>query len=293
NDLALSEEHAEEIGRKFKDLKTADNLNELINKKYHELVEQLSGDNEFNPEKFLNVYSGIVQSKGIDIYPTQLADQLNTMNQNDKRSSKKYNSSCQKKQKVATFPVYFDGCQPDLILNQFHRNFKFVFKMDTNVSNKHKCTATIKIKDKKTGKINVHNFQGEGLSKKDARNDCANKALTTFYPNSYQLPKKKIENEEPKLETDPRIKNLNRINELRLRISKLVTSKTILVKAPYQILQELSSKISKTAKLIEDRNKILEKRFIFEIENLKDESIVSLDDNVPSTKKAYGYGEYR
>ncbi|CAF0998726.1 unnamed protein product, partial [Brachionus calyciflorus] len=70
DDLALSEEHDEEIGIKFKDF--ADNLNDLINKKYRELVEQLSGDNEFNPNKFLNVYSGIVQSNGIDVSTAKL-----------------------------------------------------------------------------------------------------------------------------------------------------------------------------------------------------------------------------
>lgn len=44
----------------------------MINKKYKELVDQLSEENEFNPNKFLNVYSGIVQSSGINISTAKL-----------------------------------------------------------------------------------------------------------------------------------------------------------------------------------------------------------------------------
>ncbi|CAF0824161.1 unnamed protein product [Brachionus calyciflorus] len=212
--------------------------------------------------------------------PTQLADQSNTINQNEnetnqngKRPGKKFNPRRQKKQKVATFPVYFD---------------------DTSIPTKHKfkCTTTIKIKDKETGKINEHNFEGEGLSKKDARKDCANKALTTLYPDSYQLPEKIIEDEAPTEEiTDDKIKNLKRIAELRRRISKLVTPKTIIVKAPSQILHELSSKIADTAKCIQENGITLDKKFCYQIDNLQDETIVSLDDNDQNTRNAYGFGK--
>ncbi|RNA21987.1 double-stranded RNA-specific editase 1 isoform X4 [Brachionus plicatilis] len=69
-ELAISESHSEETGNKFKEF--ADSISELINQKYKELVEQLSEENEFNPNKFLNVYSGIVQSNGININTAKL-----------------------------------------------------------------------------------------------------------------------------------------------------------------------------------------------------------------------------
>lgn len=80
-DLALSDDHSGEISNKFREF--ADNVSELLSNKYKELVEKMSlkkrdaqdetqEENELNQNKFLNVYSGIVQSNGIDFSTAKL-----------------------------------------------------------------------------------------------------------------------------------------------------------------------------------------------------------------------------
>lgn len=220
---------------------------------------------------------------------------VDEVNKNGKRPfNKKLNTRRLKKQKVQKRPVYFEGCQPAMILNEYHKNLEFKYDVETVQTNKPKfiCTVHISVKDPATDEVKDHQFKGEGMSKKDAKKECCNQALTCLFPDSYHAPEKVTLLEEKKDELfDQKSKHLKRLADLRRRISKLVTFKTVQIKAPSQILHELSVKIAETGKCIQENGQILDQKFCYQIDNVQDESIASIDINTPSSVNAFGFGK--
>ncbi|RNA22905.1 hypothetical protein BpHYR1_006869 [Brachionus plicatilis] len=211
-------------------------------------------------------------------------------NQNGKRLLHKTDVRRKKKQKLAKRPVYTEGCQPAMILNEYYKNLQFTYQSDNTIPNKTTfiCNVTIDVNNGESKK-----FEGVGISKKNAKKECCNQALNCLFAESYRGPQRIIA-DEPVRQNEPhdlKACNLKRLNELRSRINKLVTPQTIQIKSASQILHELSPKISENGKFVEENCKILDKKFCFQISNIQNESLVNVDLNEPQSLIAAGYGK--
>lgn len=219
-----------------------------------------------------------------------------TKNENGKRPLQpKAFQRCKKRKKIAKRPVYFEGCQPVMILNEYYKNLQFTYQTETSNSTKSKfiCSVTIDTKDPATNQTILRKFQGIGISKKNAKKECCNQALNKLFPSSYQGPDRIFPEKELGEElVDPRLcNNLKRLTEIRRRISKLVTPQTIQIKSPSQILHELSAKIAENGIFAEQISTIPDKKFCFKISNISDESLINLNPNEQQTIIAIGYGK--
>lgn len=219
-----------------------------------------------------------------------------TENENGKRPlQRKFFQRRRKRQKLAKRPVYFEGCQPAMILNEYYKQLQFTYQAGASnpTSTTFICSVTIDTKDPVTGQTVLRKFQGTGISKKNAKKECCNQALNKLFPNSYQGPERIFQEKELRENlVDPKLSsNLKRFTDIRRRIDKLVTVQTIQIKSPSQILNELSLKIAESGTFAEQISALPDKKFCFRISNISNESLINLNPNEPQTMLAIGFGK--
>lgn len=242
-------------------------------------------------EQFTSPKDPLLNTK---IFQTQLPTSTSSesKNQNGKRPLEKNEQRKRKKQKLAKRPVYTEGCQPAMILNEYYKNLQFTFQNENSIQTKFICSVSIDVNDPTTGHTFKRQFTGSGLSKKNAKKECCNQVLNALFPDSYHGPEKIYHEKEIKEElADLNTSSLKRLTEMRRRISKLVTLQTIQIKSPSQILHELSSKIADNGIFLEENTNFLDKKFCFQIHNIQNESLISPNSTDPLTIIACGYGK--
>ena len=211
------------------------------------------------------------------------------------KNKEKYTDRTFKKKKITRpIPVYTEGSNPAQILNEIYPGLAFTYDVDTIIPSEMKFICQVEIKHEiltddnqmQSDEVNfkISNFKGIGNSKKESKRNCCYLALSTIFADSYKLPESLILKTESS-STDKKIHELNK------RINKVFNQQTLKMKTASQLLHELCSKISETAKCVSESGDSLDKKFAYQIENLDNESLVQLSTN-PNENFVIGFGKF-
>jgi hypothetical protein len=203
-----------------------------------------------------------------------------------KNKEKFTNRTFKKKKMTRMMPVYMEGSNPTQILNEIYPGLTFRYDVDVSTPSEIKFICQVEIKheilnddeqqmESSSSNFNIFDFKGYGSSKKESKRQCCYKALSVLFADSYKLPESLL------IENETNRSNLieKRINELNKRINKLFNHDAVKNKTSFQLLHELSSKISETAKCVSNSDENIDNKFSYQIENLENESLVQLSSN--------------
>ena len=204
------------------------------------------------------------------------------MNQNGKRALNDYVEIKKlkrlKKRKVKKTvkpaPVYTDNVHPTALLNQLLPNSEYTFSVDTSQMNRVRFVCQVKIEqsqaesDVKT----VLQFEGDGVSKKDAKRKCCIIALMNLYSDTYKPPAEVVTSLTEPLYSKDNIdlnkeSHVDEIEQVNKRIKKICTKEALKSKSPSQLLYEVCKSISNTGECVSENGQITGKKYTYQFKN--------------------------
>lgn len=167
-------------------------------------------------------------------------------------------------------PVYSEQSHPAQLLNELHKKIEFTFDVDTSQMARVRFICRVKIEHKLDNLDHTFTFEGDGLSKKDAKKKCCIIALMNLYGETYKPPNEVITSllDSPAKEDTKKEPILDESTQLQKRIQKLCTRGALQTKSPSQLLYEICKTISNTGECVGENGKLAGKKYTFQFRNV-------------------------